>query len=160
MKTYLKHETHPYQQPRTGSSNVEGKPESEAAPKYLWTTPRGKGNQWLGVPQVVIWSGPAFRSSLYTTMFKAAGAYSGSRITLEHSLMHHFGTQPFSHHFGTQNECSLEFQLALGPANCSHNIAVPRVVYYNLHPGWPTIHKICPYKMHCFFWSTYVLWIK
>ena len=27
----------------------------------------------------------------------------GSRITLEHSLKHHFGTQPFSHHFGTQN---------------------------------------------------------
>ena len=37
-------------------------------------------------------------------MFKAAGAYSGSRITLEHSLMHHFGTQPFSIHFGTQND--------------------------------------------------------
>jgi hypothetical protein len=28
----------------------------------------------------------------------------GSRITLEHSLMHHFGAQPFSTHFGTQND--------------------------------------------------------
>ena len=23
---------------------------------------------------------------------------------MEHTLMHHFGTQPFSHHFGTQND--------------------------------------------------------
>jgi hypothetical protein len=27
----------------------------------------------------------------------------GNRITLEHSLKHHFGKQPFSPHFGTQN---------------------------------------------------------
>lgn len=40
----MKH-IHIYIQPSTVSSNVEGKPESEAAPKYLWTTPRGKGNQ-------------------------------------------------------------------------------------------------------------------
>ena len=47
--------------------------------------------------------------------------------------------------------CSIEFQLALGPANCRHNLTVPRIVYYNLHPLLPTIHKIGPYKMHRFF---------
>ena len=51
--------------------------------------------------------------------------------------------------------CAIEFQLALGPANCRHNLTVPRIVYYNLHPWLPTIHKIGPYKMHRFFWSMF-----
>ena len=33
------------------------------------------------------------------------------------------------------------------------------VLYYNLHLVWPSIHKICPYKMHRFCLK-YGLWIK